>query len=190
MNLSKNQIFNLIGNAKLANEVLLKLASNERRLRHEGRRVIQGKVPTDEAYAASYSAYMIGEDYSRYSKTYTRELEDRNSQRLKRMLVDAIADFDYPDTIKKIQVTSIEEIQEDESIVVNETSELVDVQEDESIVVNETSELVDVQEDELVDIILSSTFTPTGLEIQLNIVDTIIGQAFNEFMIKPLPPIV
>jgi hypothetical protein len=115
---------------------------------------------------------MIGEDYSRYSKTYTRELEDRNSQRLKRMLVDAIADFDYPDTIKKIQVTSIEEIQEDESIVVTETSELVDV-----------------QGDELVDIILSSTFTPTGLEIQLNIVDTIIGQAFNEFMIKPLPPI-
>jgi hypothetical protein len=147
MNLSKNQIFNLIGNAKLSNEVLLKLASNERRLRHEGRRVIQGKVPTDEAYAASYSAYMIGEDYSRYSKTYTRELEDRNSQRLKRMLVDAIADFGYPDTIE------------------------------------------DKQGDELVDIILSSTFSPTGLEIQLNIVDTIIGQAFNEFMINPLPPI-
>lgn len=147
MNLTKNQIFNLIGNAKLTNEVLLKLASNERRLRHEGSKVIKDKVPTDEAYALTYSAYMIGENYSRFSKAYTKELEDKLSQRTKRMLVDAIADFDYPNSIEN------------------------------------------KQGDELVEIILTSTFTPLGTELILNIVDTIIDQAFKEFMIKPLPPI-
>jgi hypothetical protein len=147
MKLTPNQIINLVANSKLVSESLFKLASNERKLRHEGRQAIEGKEPTDADYASSFSTYKLGEEYSKFSDSYTRKLEDRNSLRTKRMLVDAISDFEYPNTIE------------------------------------------DKQGDELVDIILAATFAPRGEQIQINIVDTIISQAFNEFMIKPKPPI-